>query len=993
MPELDADFEISNNNHLEAEYTLNEGQHFDCSFEIYAAGTTWPSITGDPYDNQALSDILNQKASVSSVESISDTIETYGDIVTHNADEFATAEQGQLADTALQSGDNITELVNNAGFITSSVLDDYVTDEELATALEGKQDVISDLSDIRSDATEGASAYNTIQNYGDIVTYNASSFATSSQGTKADSALQPNDNITELVNNAGYITSASLPTVNNATVKFQKNGTDVKTITLNQSSNETINFPIPTQASDINAVPTSRTINSKSLANNISLNSTDVGALSSSTTINDLTTTAQQNALNSGATSTNISQITTNKNNIEDIQDVIPSAATSSNQLADKSFVNSSIATNTSNFIGTFTSVADLEAYSGTLTNNDYAFVETTDTAGNTLYDRYKYTTATTPASWQYEYELNNSSFTADQWAAVNSGANTTNIGQITTNANDIIRIDSIIGGYGDIVSYNASAFATSVQGGLADTALQPNDNISELNNDSGYITGITSTDVTNALGYTPYDDTNPTGYITGITSNDVTTALGYTPYDSSNPDGYTSNVGTVTDVQVDNTSVVTSGVANIDLTGYAETSSLATVAISGSYNDLIDTPTIPSALSDITVVAGSNISISGDTISATDTTYSNFIGADSITGGTSGLVPAPLAGDEDKFLKANGNWDTIPGGGGASRNIGEIVASTIPLTDAGLHLLDGALISGSGSYSAFVTYIAGLYNSGDYTAIFETEANWQTAVTANGVCGKFVYDSVNNTVRLPKYDNKIYTKAISNTAPVIGNGIALGLTDGTNYAGTVASYNNGIVSPADAYGSSVGTPNTSNTALYNKVVGVSNDPTKSGIIADLANITTPLDGYYYIVTANTTKTEIEVDIDEIVADLNGKLDTDLTNMSASQSAKNTIVSWGTPDFANMITVATSVSTPQTYTAPSDGIMIFDLVMYASASYITLNGADLMRRTSTGNYMTVYSFTMPVGKNDIVGFYSAYTSTSGAYTSGTVKFVPLKGVS
>ena len=106
-----------------------------------------------------------------------------------------------------------------------------------------------------------------------------------------------------------------------------------------------------------------------------------------------------------------------------------------------------------------------------------------------------------------------------------------------------------------------------------------------------------------------------------------------------------------------------------------------------------------------------------------------------------------------------------------------------------------------------------------------------------------------------------------------------------------------------------------------------------------------------------------------------------------------TIVSWGTPDFANMITVATSVSTPQTYTAPSDGIMIFDLVMYASASYITLNGADLMRRTSTGNYMTVYSFTMPVGKNDIVGFYSAYTVTSGAYTSGTVKFVPLKGVS
>ena len=138
---------------------------------------------------------------------------------------------------------------------------------------------------------------------------------------------------------------------------------------------------------------------------------------------------------------------------------------------------------------------------------------------------------------------------------------------------------------------------------------------VSDLQNDSGYITGITSSDVTTALGYTPYSDANPSGYITssaisdmatqtwvgnqgyltsvswsdvsnkptfstvattgdyddlldkptiptktsdlnndsgfitGITSSDVTTALGYTPYDASNPSGYTSNVGTVTSV------------------------------------------------------------------------------------------------------------------------------------------------------------------------------------------------------------------------------------------------------------------------------------------------------------------------------------------------------------------------------------------------------------------------------------------------------------
>lgn len=86
------------------------------------------------------------------------------------------------------------------------------------------------------------------------------------------------------------------------------------------------------------------------------------------------------------------------------------------------SFVNSSVSTNTANFIGTFSSVADLEAYSGTVTNNDYAFVIGTDANGNTKYDRYKYTDSSDPASWEYEYTLNNSSFTAAEWATIQSG-------------------------------------------------------------------------------------------------------------------------------------------------------------------------------------------------------------------------------------------------------------------------------------------------------------------------------------------------------------------------------------------------------------------------------------------------------------------------------------------------------------------------------------------------------------------------------------------
>lgn len=62
-------------------------------------------------------------------------------------------------------------------------------------------------------------------------------------------------------------------------------------------------------------------------------------------------------------------------------------------------------------------------------------------------------------------------------------------------------------------ISVDFTDVATAAQGALADSALQSGDNISELNNNAGYITGITGSDVTTALGYTPYNSTNPNGY------------------------------------------------------------------------------------------------------------------------------------------------------------------------------------------------------------------------------------------------------------------------------------------------------------------------------------------------------------------------------------------------------------------------------------------------------------------------------------------------
>jgi len=70
----------------------------------------------------------------------------------------------------------------------------------------------------------------------------------------------------------------------------------------------------------------------------------------------------------------------------------------------------------------------------------------------------------------------------------------------------------------------------------------------------------------------TYYLASNPSGYITGITSGNVTTALGYTPYNSTNPSGYTTNTGTVTSVSGTGT------VSGLTLTGSVTTSGSLTL-------------------------------------------------------------------------------------------------------------------------------------------------------------------------------------------------------------------------------------------------------------------------------------------------------------------------------------------------------------------------------------------------------------------------------
>lgn len=137
---------------------------------------------------------------------------------------------------------------------------------------------------------------------------------------------------------------------------------------------------------------------------------------------------------------------------ISTIEGKIPAQATSSNQLADKNFVNSSLNSITAFYItkdaqGTqFATKAELDAtttfYSGgevrVPTRNDYCIVLADETKTDPVTGEKPTTRYIYQNGWEFQYVVNKTALTAAQLAAVNSGATSALIGQITTNQNNI---------------------------------------------------------------------------------------------------------------------------------------------------------------------------------------------------------------------------------------------------------------------------------------------------------------------------------------------------------------------------------------------------------------------------------------------------------------------------------------------------------------------------------------------------------------------------
>ena len=301
-----------------------------------------------------------------------------------NKPSYTASEVGALPDTTFIPTDT-RELTNGAGFITASSLP--TVNNGTLTIQKNSTTINSFTANSSSDVTVNISVPT---DTGDL-TNNAGYLTSSSLKTINNISLVGEGNIeiggggdslidsisvngvtqpiedknvnirvpikvSELNNDSGFITASSLPTVNNGTLTIQKNSTTIDTFTANSSSNVTIDISVPTDTNDLtngagfitlsdiptytlddisdginrklsDYVPTSRMVNSKALSSNITLNLDDVSD-GSSRKLSDYVPTSR--TVNSKTLS---SDITLNLDDVSDgstrkLSDYVPTSRT-----------------------------------------------------------------------------------------------------------------------------------------------------------------------------------------------------------------------------------------------------------------------------------------------------------------------------------------------------------------------------------------------------------------------------------------------------------------------------------------------------------------------------------------------------------------------------------------------------------------------------------------------------------------------------------------
>lgn len=303
-------------------------------------------------------------------------------------------------------------------------------------------------------------------------------------------------------------------------------------------------------------------------------------------------------------------------------------------------------------------------------------------------------------------------------------------------------------------------------------------------------------------------------GYITGITSGDVTTALGYTPYNSSNPDGY-------------------------------QTASDVATAISGKQDTLVSGTNIKT-INSTALLGSGDVAVQETLVSGTNI---KTINSNSILGSgdiTIDSLPSQ-SGQSGKFLTTNGtsaSWATVTATV-TKDNLSITENSSSQLQAIGVinqRNTSTAIKTWTGTktqYNAITTKDANtLYNITDDSNVTVTllEALYPVGsiyITTAASCPLTTLIS-GSTWTL---QSSAIVTSVNTNVPIKGNGKTLGLTNGTDVLGP-QNWGVDLECRPDCYDKNVGYTTGNVGVTVNACVGMTTDASKSGVVGTVTRST-----------------------------------------------------------------------------------------------------------------------------------------------------------